>query len=117
MADDEQDTTDKPTMRVVLKREQALIVPENVRDEVMAEVLALLYGKRPPKTARATGWFVVGEFEGASQSKAIRAYTGEPGRPDTKAGDFKAVALKSWKGGERMVAPPQPLFRAEPLED
>lgn len=114
MSDDEQSPE---TVRVVLKREHALKLPEEVSEETMAQVLALIYGKRVPKYVQAAGWFVVGEFTGASQSKAIRAHTGEPNRPDTKPGDFKAPPLRSWKGGERMVMPPQPLFRAEPLED
>lgn len=121
MADDEQDTTDKPTMRVVLKRERALIVPDDLSDEQLRAIMEAAVGAVTGKAKRSVrwqaAWIVIGEFEGASQSKAIRAHTGEPGRPDTKAGDFKAPPVKSWRGGERMVAPPQPLFRAEPLED
>lgn len=122
MADAEQDVTDKPTLRVVLKRERVLVLPEGVRVEELVtatdeKAMMKLLGKRIGRDPYAEAWTVVGEFEGASQSKAIRAHTGEPGRSDTKAGDFKAVALKSWRGGERMIAPPQPLFRAEPLED
>lgn len=116
--DDEPDEeTAKVTKRVVLKREIVLVLPAGggTPPDKLLEAWKALGGKGVPQEGEA--WVVVGEHPGATKSKAIRAHTGEPGSPDTKPGDFKAPSLRGWRGGERMVAPPKPLFQAQPLED
>jgi hypothetical protein len=100
--------------RMVLKRERALILPDDI------DVAALLEAVKPLKVrggALTEVWVPIGEFPGATMRKAIEAYTGRPNQPDTKVGTWKAVSLTNWRGGVVMVAPPKPLVVAKPLED
>lgn len=115
--DDADEETAKVTERVVLKREVVLVLPAGAGTppDKLLEAWKALGGRGVPHETEA--WVVIGTRVGASKSKAIRTHTGEPGTPDTKPGDFKAPSLRGWRGGERMVAPPKPLFQAQPLED
>lgn len=101
------------TMRTVLRRERVLKVPEKATAEQVAEALAVLYptDKRIQKAATPEGWeawVVIGPFAGASDTKAIEAYAGKPGQPDSKPGIYKAPPSRSWAGGEIYDKPPEP---------
>lgn len=105
-----------PTMRVVLKREGAIMLPEGVADAQVADALAALYGKRVPRGVRSDGWFVVGEFEGHSKKNAIEAHAGKAGTATAKVGVWKAPTTSSWAGGLKHSAPPRPLVESEAIE-
>jgi hypothetical protein len=102
------------TQRIVLKRERAIVLPEDIDEAALLE--ALKQAKIKAMAARDV-WVPVGRFKGATMRKAIRQHTGEPNQPDTKVGTWKAISLTNWRGGEVMVAPPKPLVVAKPLED
>jgi hypothetical protein len=113
MADKTPDTA-QDAQRMVLKRERALILPDDI------DITALLDAVKTFKikgSALNEVWLPIGEFPGASMRKAIEAHTGKPNQPDTKVGTFKAVSLTNWRGGVVMVAPAKPLVVAKPLED
>lgn len=113
----------KETRRVVLKREQVLVLAPGVTLEQIAKCadekalrrLLVSRAESPPRFVMEA-WVWIGEFSGAAKDDAIRSYAGEPGTPDAKVGDYKAPGVTAWKGGLRFVAPPKPLVQAEAIE-
>lgn len=106
----------EPTRRLVLKREQVIVLPEGVEladEKKLAEALGL-------KSARGLvtreAWTTIAEFEGGSMEQAILSYTGPAGEPDSKVGVFKAPTVRSWAGGLELVAPPKPLVQKRAID-
>lgn len=111
----------KPTRRVVLRQERALVLPEGVRVEELVAAsnereLMKLLGLKVGTDPYSVAWIVVGEFEGQTKDKAIEAYAGKPGTPDAKVGTFKAPGAAAWAGGARYKAPPKPLVEKETID-
>lgn len=107
----------QPTRRVVLKRERVLVLPDDVPDELLNAIGKLAKdAKRPISTVPEQAWRIVDEQEG-TDIQAIRAYAGQPGTPDAKPGVYKAPPLRSWRGGEELVRPPQPKVESRRLVD
>lgn len=110
----------KPTQRVVLRRERVLALPDGVRiEELVAakdeRAMMKLLGLRVGDDPYGEAWVPVGEFEGASMTKAIEAYAGKPGTPDAIPGAYKAPTVSAWAGGEEYVKPPAPKVERRPL--
>lgn len=104
------------TKRVVLRRERVLVMPPEADAEAIKT--ALKEAKLPTwfKTALAEAWVVVGEFDGASKTKAIETHAGKPGTPDAKPGAYKAPSVSSWAGGEEYVRPDAPKVERKALD-
>lgn len=111
------------TQRIVLKRERVIVIPDGVSEERLAEVLAGFdFGpekgiKKALSTAPGDAWVVVGEFTGASKTRAIEVHAGKPGTFDAKPGAYKAPTKTAWSGGEEYDKPPKPKVERKPLED
>lgn len=106
-----------PTMRVVVQRETAVIVPDGVSPEQLADIASILYGKRVKRVEPVELWKVIGEFEGHTKDAAIERYAGKAGTPDAKIGTWKAPTTRAWAGGCIHEAPPKPLVQRRTLED
>lgn len=100
----------KTTKRVVLKREQVLVVPDGADPAKVAEAAKLL------KVKATSAWVQVAAGEG-SKTQAIEQHAGKPGTADAKQGVYKAPNLSAWRGGEVYGAPPQPLVERRALDD
>lgn len=109
-ADDER----APTRRVILKREQVIVLPEGIDPAKVAEAGKALGIKQG---ATVDAWLVVAEKEGASKREAIEAHAGKAGTPDAIPGDYKAPPLSGFSGGERYVRPDKPKVERQALED
>jgi hypothetical protein len=111
------------TRRVVLKRERVLVLPDGVTladiDPKDAEAIRRLLGIKGGRAnvqAHVEAWVVVGEFAGASKTKAIEAHAGKPGTPDAKPGAYKAPTWSAWSGGELYEKPPEPKVERRSLD-
>lgn len=125
----QQPEEDKPTKRVVLRRERAILLPETMTEDALARLasgdgakqLAKLLGlpessKVPTACIGVEAWTVVGEFEGKSKTQAIEAHAGKPNTPDAKPGAYKAPTSAAFAGGALYEAPPQPLVERKALD-
>lgn len=105
----------KPTKRVVLKRENAIVLPEGTTVESLKEL-------DEPKLRKllAAGlnevWTVAAVTEG-SLRQAIEAHAGKSGTPDAKPGDYKAPPLRGFLGGETLIRPPEPKVERQSLAE
>lgn len=109
----------EPTVRTVLRREQVMVLPDGLPDDVLKAAQDMIRkAVKPPGTAAmvAAAWIVVAEHEGASKEDAIEAHAGKPGTPDAKVGAYKAPTSKAWAGGMRLVAPEKPLVEKEAID-
>lgn len=108
-----------PTMRVVVQREDVLVLPEGVSAEQVQEAavaLGLAGTQKKPKTVKpAEAWVVVGEFVGAAKDAAIEAYAGKAGTDTARIGAWKAPTVRAWAGGVKHTAPPKPLVEKEAI--
>lgn len=102
------------TRRVVLKQERVLVLPEGKTlediDPKVVETIRRALGIKGGKgnaQAHVEAWIVVGEFEGGSKQRAIEAYAGKSGEPDSKPGLYRAPSVTAWKGGRRYLPPVQ----------
>jgi len=103
----------EPTQRVVLRKEEVIVLPDGIdREKVAAAAKAL--GIKATPTAEA--WTVVGVFEGSGKEDAIEAHAGKPGTPDAISGTYKAPTVRAFAGGARYVAPPKPLVEREAID-
>jgi len=110
--------TERDTKRVVLRRHRVIVAPEALVELTTenAKAIATALGvKNIPPLEEA--WIVVGEFEGASKTKAIEAHAGKPGTPDAKPGVYKAPSVSAFAGGEEYVKPAQPKVERRALVD
>lgn len=105
-----------PTTRVVVQREMAIVVPEGVSPEQLADIAGILYGKRVKRVEPVELWRVIGEFEGHTKDAAIERYAGKAGTPDAKIGTWKAPTTRAWAGGVKHSAPPKPLVEKETID-
>lgn len=100
------------TKRVVMKREDALVIPEGCDPKKVEEAAKILgHPRKTPKTV----WWEVGEFEGGTKEKAIEAHAGKPGTADAKPGAYKAPTVRAWAGGLLYEKPPEPLVERKAL--
>lgn len=107
------DTPDLSARRVVLERRRVLCLPTDVDEDAIAQaVAAALRVSHADEVPFGDAWIVVAEHEATSKEAAIKLHTG-----DRIPGDFKAVPLRSWKGGVSMQPPPAALFVPTRLED
>jgi hypothetical protein len=109
----------EPTLRVVLRRELAIVLTD-LTDEQRAEVLkavAAVKVRGIPKDVAAPRetWAVMAQVNGASKLNAIEAYAGKAGTPDAKPGAYRAPTAKAWAGGEEYVKPPEPKVERRSL--
>jgi hypothetical protein len=94
----------EPTLRVVLRRELAIVLTDLKVRGIPKDVAA------PRET-----WAVMAQVNGASKLNAIEAYAGKAGTPDAKPGAYRAPTAKAWAGGEEYVKPPEPKVERRSL--
>lgn len=107
----ESEETRAPTRRVVLKRENVIVVPDGADPEKVAEAQKV-FGASRAKNAPVEAWVVCGEFDGTSKRQAIEAHAGKAGTATAKVGVFRAPGTAAWKQATVYEAPPAPLIQA-----
>jgi hypothetical protein len=108
---------ERTTERVILERVRAIVLPDDVTEEMIVKALeALTVGKRRRGTFRDDAWIEVARHTAGTKKAAIRIYAGAPGTADAKVGEWRAPTVTAWKDGVRHTAPPKPLIEAEEIE-
>lgn len=120
MAETENGKPREITRRVVLRREDVIVLGDDLtqeqRDAVLAAIAAVKVRGIPKGIATAReAWVVVGEFEGASKLNAIEAHAGKANTPDAIPGAYRAPSVRSWADGEEYVKPPEPKIERRSL--
>lgn len=113
------DNEGRDTERVIVKRERALVLPEEITDEQIKALQSEIRkaDKSPGSGLLVEAWHEVARTTGSSKRTAIEAYAGKPGTPDAKPGVFKAPSASAWNGGEVYDRPPEPKVERRALED
>lgn len=116
MAEKPNETPDaKPTKRAVLKREDAIVLPEGTTLESLKELDEAKLRKLLSARLKEV-WTVVAVAEG-NLRQAIEAHAGKSGTPDAKPGDYKAPPLRGFLGGETLIRPPEPKVERQALAE
>jgi hypothetical protein len=116
-AEDRTTELDRTTERVILERTRAIVLSDDVTEDVIVKAIEVLNGtKRRRATMRDDAWIEVARHVAGSKKAAIRIYAGAPGTADAKVGEWRAPTVTAWKDGVRHVAPPKPLIEAEAVE-
>lgn len=109
------DTEVTPTRRVVLKREDVIVLPEGTTvEELLTADKATLQSFLSTHLTKA--WVVASEQTGTKDG-AIEAHAGKAGTPDAKPGEYRSVTTRAWSGGLVYERPEAPKVEKRRLED
>lgn len=111
------DDDDKPTPRVVLKRERVLVLPDSLPpgSKIDAGKLGEALGIPKAEAAKLVNtdeaWVQV-KLATGSKNAAIETFAGKPGTPEAKPGVYKAPSESAMRGGRAYETPAGPLARS-----